>query len=93
MIMHLTIRQPLPEQADSLIDALHNFERVIKGQPGVLSAHTLKDPSTGTLISLCVWSTKESWLSGQPAVHRAETDANLPGLDQEPPITYHLEEV
>ena len=93
MIMHLTIRKPHPEKADALVDALHHIEQIIRGQPGVLSAHTLKDPTTGTLVFLCVWSNKESWLSGQPAVHRAETDADLPGLDHEPPVTYHLEEV
>ncbi|HEY3344577.1 MAG TPA: antibiotic biosynthesis monooxygenase [Anaerolineaceae bacterium] len=93
MIMHVTIHHPDPEKTGGMVDALHRFEGQIRSQPGVLSVHTLKDSHTGALVSLAVWQSKDSWLSAQAAMIRAETDVDLSTWESQPPMVYHLEEI
>lgn len=93
MIMHLSIHHPNPEASGQLAEAMHSFERSVRTLPGVLSVHTLKDPHTGALISLTVWSTKDAWLSAQNTVTRVENNENYSAFESQPPVSYHLEEV
>ncbi len=93
MIMHMTIHHPEPENVDDLVEAVREFERAIRSLPGVLSVHTLRDAHSGAVISLAVYSSKESWLTAQPTVLRAETGEDFSRWDSEPPKIYHLEEI
>lgn len=93
MIMHLTIHHPDPDKVDDLIETTRQFERAMRSQPGVLSVHTLKDVDTGAVVSLAVYSSKESWLEAQPAMARVETAEDFTLWDSEPPTIYHLEEI
>jgi heme-degrading monooxygenase HmoA len=93
MIMHVTIHHPDPAKSDDMLEAMHRFEQQIRAQPGVLSVHTLKDAHTGALVSLAVWQSKDSWLSAQAAMIRAETDVDLSTWESQPPMVYHLEEI
>ncbi len=93
MIMHMTIHHPNPEKSDQMVEAMHRIDRLVGAQPGVLSVHTLRDAHTGTLISLAVWASKDTWLSAQPALHRAESAEDFSVWESQPPLVYHLEEI
>jgi len=93
MIMHMTIHHPHPDRVELLIDAMHQFQMVVSSKPGVLSVHTLRDTSTGALVELAVWSTKEAWLEAQQTMSQSEGLNNLTELETAPPIVYHLEEI
>jgi hypothetical protein len=89
MILHISIHHPDPAKADELVEAMRHFESQMRAQPGVLSAHTLKDASTGALVSLAVYSGKETWLAAQPAI----ASEDFTRWEGEPPLVFHLEEV
>ncbi len=93
MIMHLTIHHPDPEKTDDLVELARQFENQMRAQPGVLSVHTLKDVHTGVVVSLAVYSGKESWLTAQPAITRAESSEDFSHCESMPPTIYHLEEI
>ena len=93
MIMHMSIHHPDPEQVDEMVEAMRRFEHQMRPQPGVLSVHTLKDAHTGALISLTVYSGKETWLAAQPALARAEAGEDFSRWGGEPPLVFHLEEI
>jgi hypothetical protein len=53
----------------------------------------LRDTSTGALVELAVWSTKEAWLEAQQTMSQSEGLNNLTELETAPPIVYPLEEI
>jgi heme-degrading monooxygenase HmoA len=93
MIVHITIHHPTPEKTGELLELVRELERHVRTQPGVLSVHTLKDESSGALVSLAVYSDKESWLMAQPSILHEETGEDFSHWDSEPPKVYHLEEI
>ena len=93
MIMHISIHHPHPDHVEPLLDAMHQYEMTVRSKPGVLSAHTLKDTSTGALVELCVWSTKEAWLLAQQTMSQSEGLDSVTEWESAPPIIYHLEEI
>jgi heme-degrading monooxygenase HmoA len=90
MIMHMTIRQPEPNKEEALLQAMHNFSLKIRGQPGIMGAHTLKDSDSGSLIEVVVWANKEAYLVAQREVEKFE---NYADLEIGQPKVYHLEEI
>jgi heme-degrading monooxygenase HmoA len=93
MIFHLIVHHPAPEKTAELVELVREFERHVRAQPGVLSVHTLKDATTGAVVSLAVYTDKESWLMAQPSILHAETGEDFSRWDSEPPKVYHLEEI
>jgi heme-degrading monooxygenase HmoA len=89
MIMHMTIRQPEPDKEEALLEAMHRFALKIREQPGIMSAHTLKDSDSGCLVELVVWANKEAYLVAQREVEKFE---NYADLEIGQPKIYHLEE-
>ncbi|MDD5369872.1 MAG: antibiotic biosynthesis monooxygenase [Anaerolineaceae bacterium] len=90
MIMHMTIRQPEPDKEEALLAAMHNFGLKVRGRPGIMGAHTLKDMDSGCLVEVVVWANKEAYLIAQPEVERFE---NFADLEIAQPKVYHLEEI
>jgi heme-degrading monooxygenase HmoA len=61
MFVNLSIHYPKPEFEQDLIDSMHRFGAAAAGAPGLLHAMTTKDETTGRLVGLMVWTSREAW--------------------------------
>src|SRR5262245_42976613 len=73
MFLLYGVHHPREQDEERLIRAMHDFGEVVKKQPGVVLADTLKNSIDGTLISLAVWESKDA------------IQASWPGLAQRTP--------
>ena len=90
MFIHLAIHRPHADKADLLIDSMHRFGDAIRSQPGLREAHTLKDATSGALIGLAIWDSKESMLAARPAMQEAVKDDDFAAWEPAGPEIYHL---
>lgn len=90
MIMRMTVRHARQDKTEQLLDAIHKSCAQVKGHPGVLGAHTLRDEDTGALVELVVWSSKEAYMVALPTLINV---TNFSDLEEGEASVYHLEEV
>jgi heme-degrading monooxygenase HmoA len=55
---HITTHRPKEGKMEALIDSMHRFGNAIKGAPGLISVHTLRDENTGILLGVAIWESK-----------------------------------
>jgi heme-degrading monooxygenase HmoA len=90
MIMRMTVRHARQDTEEQLLEAIQKNCAQVKGHPGVLGAHTLKDEDTGALIELVVWSSKEAYMVALPTLINVTSFSDL---EEGEPTVYHMEEV
>ena len=93
MIVQLSIHKPKPEHEAALIDSMHRFGAAIKGKPGLISVHTLKDPDEGQLFGLAIWESQDAMIAAAPAMMEATKDDDFELWEAEPVSGYRLIEV
>ncbi len=90
MIMHITVHHARPDMERMLLDHMHRYQTSVKGQPGLLGVHLLRDTDTGSLVGISVWESKNAYLTARPHLDHVETNNEW---DDHPPVVYHLEEI
>lgn len=65
---HITVHHPKEGKTDALIDSMHRFGEAIKGAPGLIEVHTLRDERSGALIGMAIWESIEAM---QASIHLA----------------------
>ena len=55
----MSIHHPKPEYEAALIDSMHRYGNAIRGKPGVIRIHTLKDEMSRRLVGLAMFETRE----------------------------------
>jgi hypothetical protein len=93
VIYHVTIHQPKPGAEGALVDSMHRFGEVARGQAGLREAHTLRDQRTGALVGLAVWDSSEALAAARPALAAATAGDDFDAWEAEPVRVYLLEEV
>jgi hypothetical protein len=61
MFILLSIHHPRPEHEAALIDSMHRYGDAIRGRPGLVSIHTLKDQDSARLVGLAIFSSQEDF--------------------------------
>jgi heme-degrading monooxygenase HmoA len=76
MIVHMSLHHPKEGAEAALIDSMHRYGAALKGAPGLISVHTMRDARTGALVGLALWESEEA---RQASIHLArEAVANDP---------------
>ena len=68
MIVQMSIHHPKPGAEATLIESMHRYGAGVKGAPGLISIHTLRDEAAGILIGLALWESEEA---RQASIHLA----------------------
>ncbi len=90
MFVHMSIHSVKEEYEEQLIASMHRFGAAMKDQAGHISAHTLKDESTGKLIGLAMWGSKEEWEAARPAMYAAVEGDDFDTWESAPTKVFHL---
>ena len=93
MFIQLSIHRPKPEYEANIIDSMHRFGAAIKGKPGMLQVHTLKDEEEGKLIGLAIWESPQAMMAAAPAMMEATKNDDFDLWESEPIEGYQLTEV
>ncbi len=93
MIFHIAVHRPYPEKRELLIDAMHRFGATARRQPGLREVHTLEDRSSGVLVGLAIWESKDALMAARPVLHDAVKNDPMGEWESGPPEIFLLEEV
>jgi len=93
MFVHMSIHYPNPGQDDFIIKSMHRYAAAMKGKPGHQRVHVLRDTTTGKLIGMAFWNSKEEWQAARLAMEEAIKNDPLHEWEDVPPKVYHLVEV
>ncbi len=93
MFVHMSIHYPKPGKQDLILESMSRYGAAMKGQPGLISAHALRDERTGKLVGLALWESKEQWSAAKPAMDDAVRNDPFHEWEDVPPKVYHLEDV
>ena len=93
MLVQLSIHKPKPEYEADLIDSMHRFGAAVKGKPGLIGVHTLKDPDEGRLFGLAIWESENAMIAAAPAMMEATKNDDFELWEAEPMSGYQLIEV
>ncbi len=63
MLYHVSIHRPKPEHEHDVIDSMHRFSEVARGQKGLLEVHTLKDQRSDALLGFAVWESADALMA------------------------------
>ena len=74
MYVVLSIHQPKPEYEAALIDSMHRFGNAVRGKPGCIRIHTLKDERSNRLVGLAMFESKAAWEALAPLARAAVKD-------------------
>ena len=93
MFVHMAIHQPKPGKEKLLIESMHRFGAAMHGADGLNQVHALQDESTGALIGLAIWDSKEKWQAAHPKMLEAIKDDTFEEWEDNPPEVFHLKVV
>ncbi len=93
MFIHMSLHYPSPGKEQHVIDALHRFRNAMKDKPGLQHCHTMRDATTGKLIRIAIWNSREEWDRARPELQEMIKNYPLHEWEEVPPKVYHLEEV
>jgi hypothetical protein len=74
MFISMSIHHPKPEYEVALIDSMHRYGNAIRGKPGLISIHTLKDELSPRLVGLAIYQSKEDFERLAPIARAAVKD-------------------
>jgi len=74
MYVVLSLHHPHAEYKDALIDSMHRFGNAVRGRPGCIRIHTLKDERSDRLVGLAMFESKEAWQRLAPLAREAVKD-------------------
>jgi len=90
MFVHMSIHRPKPGKEEFLIDSMHRFGAAMQGADGFQWAHALKDETSGSLIGLSIWDSKEQWQETHPKIAEAVKDDPFEEWENNPPEVFRL---
>jgi heme-degrading monooxygenase HmoA len=93
LFVNMSIHRPHSDKERLLIDSMHRYGEAAKKQHGLISVHTLKDESTGELVGLAIWDSKESFLAARPALMKATENDDFDAWESEPVRGHRLKPV
>jgi heme-degrading monooxygenase HmoA len=70
----MSIHHPKPEHEATLIDSMHRYGNAIRGKPGLISIHTLKDELSHRLVGLAIFQSKADFERLAPIAREAVKD-------------------
>ena len=74
MFILMSIHHPKPEYEAALIDSMHRYGNAIRGKPGMISIHTLKDELSPRLVGLAIFQSKADFERLAPIARQAVKD-------------------
>jgi hypothetical protein len=74
MFILMSIHHPKPEHEAELIDSMHRYGNAIRGKPGLISIHTLKDELSPRLVGLAIFESKADFERLAPIARAAIKD-------------------
>ena len=93
MFVHMAIHRPKPGKEKFLIESMHRFGAAMQGSDGLNQVHALQDESTGALIGLAIWDSKEHWQAAYLKMLEAVKDDTFEEWEDNSPEVFHLDEV
>jgi heme-degrading monooxygenase HmoA len=92
MIVHLSIHTPKPEHVEDVAASMGRFGAAAAGQPGLREVHTLRDESSGKLVGLAIWESREAFEAGVISMRTAVEDDPFEDWEENESEVYLLEE-
>ncbi len=71
MFVLMSVHHPKPEHEAAVIDSMHRYGNALRGQPGLVSIHTLKDQTSKRLVGLAVFEAEEAFQRLAPIARAA----------------------
>jgi heme-degrading monooxygenase HmoA len=93
MFVHMSIHRPRPGKEKLLIASMHRFGAAMQGADGFQWAHALQDETSGALIGLAIWESKEQWQAAHPKMSEAVKDDPFEEWEEHPPEVFVLKVV
>lgn len=74
MFILMSIHHPKPEHEAALIASMHRYGSAIRGKPGLIRIHTLKDELSPRLVGLAMFDSKADFERLAPIARAAVKD-------------------
>ena len=93
MFVSISIHRPRAGRGEALIDSMRRYGVAGEGQPGFISAHTLRDDEEGVLLGLAMWESREAWEAGVNPMRAAVAEDPFDEWESAPVEGFRLESV
>ncbi len=90
MFVHMSVHRPKAGKGKLLIESMHRFGAAMQGADGFKRAHALQDETSGALIGLAIWDSKEQWQVARPKMAEAVKDDPFEEWEENPPEVFRL---
>jgi len=70
----MSIHHPHAEHRAALIDSMHRYGDALRGQPGLVSVHTLEDAGSDRLVGLAIFDSEAAFQALAPIARAAVAD-------------------
>ena len=81
MYVIMGVHHPKPGMEKALLEVQERFGKARQGHKGLISAFIWKDDTTGVLIGITLWDTKEDYDAARPDMDKALGGADFRTLD------------
>ena len=93
MYVSISIHHPKPGKEAALIESMHRYGDAVKGAPGLISIHTLRDEAQNVLVGLALWESQELWAASVHLARAAVANDPFDEWDAEDVSGYRLLDV
>ena len=93
MFILMSIHHPQPEYEAALIDSMHRYGNAIRGKPGLISIHALKDEMSTRLVGLAIFQSKADFERLAPIAREAVKDDPFDVWEKVPIEGFKLSEI
>ena len=93
MFILMSIHHPKPAHEAALIDSMHRYGNAIRGKPGLVSIHTLKDELSPRLVGLAIFQSKADFERLAPIARAAVKDDPFDKWEEGPIEGFKLIEI
>ena|SRR5205809_8103271 len=92
MFIFYSIHYPRPEKEALLVESMHQFGELMKGQPGIVfvAPYPFKDPERGTVMGVSIWESEEAFQAALPALQNRPKDPSSGDWESRPPEVHML---
>lgn len=92
MILCYVVHYPKPEKEALLIERMHEFGNVLRGQKGLVwvNPYPFKDAQNGTLVAISVWESEEAFNEALPDIPAGKSFSPGGEFEEKPRERYIL---
>jgi hypothetical protein len=93
MFVSISVHRIRPGKEHLMIDSMRRYEEAAREAGGIERIHKLEDETSGELIGLAIWNSKDAYEAAGPALMKAVEGDDFADWHEEQWVVYHCAEV